>query len=317
VEIYLTSPCLCDSRLLPIAKPTGGILPIAIGEVLYRLAALCALAARPDAGKSLSPLQLGVGIRGGRKVAGHALQAGIAADPGCITVQTDWQNAFNTLRRDRMLAAVEERCQALLPMVAWAYKQPSRLRVHQVPGVVIHSQSGVRQGEHIGSLLFALTLQGPLEQVAAMNLARPLAYADNNFLQGAPEPTTQAFQALLTLAGPLGFHPKADECAVYSVDARATASVASQLGVRHGPDGLLAPGRHPNVPGRPCRPLRRTCLPLDGGPDSPTPGRSRPLAPPTLQPSARSGPFAPGLPVDACQSLQRAESQALDCAFAI
>jgi hypothetical protein len=145
VEIYLTSPCLFNSRLLPIAKPTGGILPIAIGKVWYRLAALCALAARPDAGKSLSPLQLGVGIRGGSQVAGHALQAGIAADPGCITVQIDWQNAFNTLRRDRMLAAVEERCQALLPMVAWAYKQPSRLLVHQAPGVVIYSQSGVQR----------------------------------------------------------------------------------------------------------------------------------------------------------------------------
>jgi hypothetical protein len=69
-----------------------------------------------------------------------------------------------------------------------------------------------------------------------------LAYADDNFLQGAPEPTTQAFHALLTLAGPLGLHPKLDKCAVYSVDAGAAASVATQLGVRHGPDCLLAAG---------------------------------------------------------------------------
>jgi hypothetical protein len=81
-----------------------------------------------------------------------------------------------------------------------------------------------------------------------MNLARPLAYADDNFLQGAPEPTTQAFHALLTLAGPLGLHPKLDKCAVYSVDTRAAASVASQLGVRHAPDGLLAAGTPVGTP---------------------------------------------------------------------
>jgi hypothetical protein len=62
------------------------------------------------------------------------------------------------------------------------------------------------------------------------------------------------------------------------------------------------PGRHPNVQGSPCRPLRRTCLPLDGGPDSPTPGRSRPLAPPARQPTAKSGPSTPGQPMDASRS---------------
>jgi hypothetical protein len=80
-----------------------------------------------------------------------------------------------------------------------------------------------------------------------MNLARPLAYADD-FLQGGPEPTTQAFHALLILAGPSGLHPKLDTCAVYSVDASAAASVASQLGGRHAPDGLLAAGTPVGIP---------------------------------------------------------------------
>jgi hypothetical protein len=109
--------------------------------------------------------------------------------------------------------------------------------------------------------------------------------------------------------------------AVYSVDTGATAAVASQLGVRHAPDGLLAAGFPVGTPsGRPCRPLRRTCLPLDGGPDSPTPGRSGPLAPCTWQPTAMSGPSAPG---QRCQwthveaAVQRAESHSQDCAFAI
>jgi hypothetical protein len=68
-----------------------------------------------------------------------------------------------------MLAAVAQRCPALLPMVAWAYSQHSRLLVQHSEGVV-RSQSGVRQGDPLGPLLFALTLQEPLEQVAEMDL---------------------------------------------------------------------------------------------------------------------------------------------------
>jgi hypothetical protein len=235
-------PRLLDARLLPLAKPHGrGVRPIAIGEVWYRLAALCALAACPNIGRSMAPLQLAVGISGGSQIVGHALRAGMAADPGCVTVQVDWRNAFNTVRRDRMLAAVAERCPALLPMVAWAYGRHSRLLV-QRSDAVVSSQSGVRQGDPLGPLLFALTLQGPLEQVAEMGLARPVAFADDTFLQGAPAPTMRAFHALTALAAPLGLSAQPDKCAVYSEDAAAAASVATTLGMHHAPDGLLAAG---------------------------------------------------------------------------
>jgi hypothetical protein len=48
-----------------------------------------------------------------------------------------------------------------------------------------------------------------------MDLARPLAYADDTFLQGAPAPTMQAFTAL---AAPLGLHMQPAKCAAYSTD---------------------------------------------------------------------------------------------------
>jgi hypothetical protein len=41
------------------------VRPIAIEEVWCRLAALCALAACPNIGRSLAPLQLAVAISGG------------------------------------------------------------------------------------------------------------------------------------------------------------------------------------------------------------------------------------------------------------
>jgi hypothetical protein len=41
-----------------------------------------------------------MGILGGSRIVSHALRAGMAADPGCITVQVDWQSAFNTIGCD-------------------------------------------------------------------------------------------------------------------------------------------------------------------------------------------------------------------------
>jgi hypothetical protein len=172
----------------------------------------------------------------------------MAADPTSVTVQVDWQNAFNSLRRDKMLAAVEQRCPALLPMVAWAYSQHSPLYIHNSPGAEVSSQSGVRQGDPLGPLLFALTLQGPLEEVAALNLARPLAYADDTFLQGAPEPTMQALATLVALTAPLGLFAQPSKSAVYSPDAAAAATVAHRTGIRHAPDGLLAAGTPVGTP---------------------------------------------------------------------
>jgi hypothetical protein len=114
-------PRLLDARIIPLAKVHNGVRPIATIEFWYRLAALCALATCPDAGRSLAPLQVAVGTSGGSQIVGHALCAGLVAEAGCVTLQIDWKNAFNTVRGDLMLAAVAKRCPALLPVSAWAY----------------------------------------------------------------------------------------------------------------------------------------------------------------------------------------------------
>jgi hypothetical protein len=95
-----------------------------------------------------------------------------------------------------MLASVAQRYLALLPMVTWACGQHSRLLV-QHSEEVVGSQSGVQHGDSLGPLLFALTLQEPLEQVAEMGLAHPVAFADETFLEGAQPPTMRAFHASL------------------------------------------------------------------------------------------------------------------------
>ena len=238
--------CLLDCSLHAFEKPGGpGIRPIAVGEVLVRLAGLCAMAACPGAGPALAPLQLGVGVKGGSQIIGHALRSGIAADPGCVTVQLDFRNAFNSLHREPMLKAIAEQEGGLLPFATWMYGQPSRLFPVGAPQGTpyIPSQDGIRQGDPPGGLYFGLSLQGPLKEVqAAHPAAKPIAYYDDGTLQGPADEVIPAFRALRAKCEEIGLTANLAKCGAYSRDAQAAARVAAELGIRHCVDGIVVAG---------------------------------------------------------------------------
>ena len=210
-------PNLLASRLVALAKPEEGgpgvssrVRPVAIGEVWVRLAGLCALAACPAAGPSLAPLQLGVGVRGGAQIVGHAVAASLP-DKSIITMKVDVRNAFNSLDRELMLQEIAQRWPALSPYAAWAYGHGSALYVDHLPpllqadGVSIQSEKGVRQGDPCGPLFFALGLQPVLERVRTqVPAACTMAYADDVTLQGAPDAVQKAFSSAEARAGAAG-----------------------------------------------------------------------------------------------------------------
>jgi hypothetical protein len=240
-------PELLDSTLIALEKPgsNAGVRPIAIGEAWLRLAGLCAMKATPGVGPALAPLQLGVGVRGGSQCMGHSIRAGIAADPACVTVQLDWRNAFNTVSRDAMLKAIAQRAPALLPFAAWMYKQPGRLLIAGAPSDnnMLQSERGVRQGDPCGPLFFALTLQGPLEQVQErIPDIRVLAFADDCDLQGPPPAAVRSFRMLDRLGQAIGLGARLDKCGAYSEDTAAAATVATELNIAHEEGGLMVAG---------------------------------------------------------------------------
>ena len=77
-----------------------------------------------------------------------------------VFISVDMANAFNSSHRAAMFAAVQQSSPTLLPIVQRAYGEETPLHVVGAPEGThpVMSQRGVRQGEPLGQLLFALTL---------------------------------------------------------------------------------------------------------------------------------------------------------------
>jgi hypothetical protein len=104
-----------------------------------------------------SPIQLGVGVKGGCEAAVHATRRFLQSMPDSFMVaKLDFTNAFNSLRRDSMLEAVAVHVPEILQFCHSSYAQPTRLLYGNH---VISSEEGVQQGDPLGPLLFCLSIQ--------------------------------------------------------------------------------------------------------------------------------------------------------------
>ena len=104
----------------------------------------------------LAPLQLGFGVKRGAEGAVHAARRFLETfQNDQLLLKLNFKNAFNSLRRDKMLQAVEELAPSLLPFVHSAYSSPSILFWEDR---VMESSEGVQQGDPLGPLLFCLTI---------------------------------------------------------------------------------------------------------------------------------------------------------------
>jgi hypothetical protein len=107
-------------------------------------------------------VQVGVGTRRGVDATAHAIATALEADPLAVACAVDCENAFNTVSRAAVFAAVQSRMRQLLPVVQWVYGAVTPLHVAGAPPGTepILSRCGVRQEDPLGPLLFALALQG-------------------------------------------------------------------------------------------------------------------------------------------------------------
>ena len=108
-------------------------------------------------GSGLAPQQLGCGVPLGCEAAAHATRLYLHnMSPGHLLLKLDFKNAFNTLRRDKMLESVKEYAPELFTLVHSAYELPSLLFCGDH---IVESGERVQQGDPLGPLLFCFAIQ--------------------------------------------------------------------------------------------------------------------------------------------------------------
>jgi hypothetical protein len=201
VFVGATRQRLLRSRLIPIPKKSGSVRPIAIGECLYRLAALYSLSLL-DLSRCCPTIQLGVGQRGGSERAVHLIRAALELHGDtAVAITTDWSNAFNARSRAQIVSAFlnSAACFSSHRLFHWAYREPSELCVFGDDGTVVerlHSAQGVRQGDPLASLAFCLSVQRIYERCAKAATSTCVAICDDFTIVGEYDNAIACFEEM-------------------------------------------------------------------------------------------------------------------------
>ena len=216
------APVLAGAALVAVPKPKGGVRPIAIGEVMRRLTGKCLMAAvREEARAFLWPAQLGVGVAAGAETAVHTVRAWLsrqqAAGQCKVLLKLDFRNAFNCLSRRSMLTAIAAHFPTLARFAVWCYAQPTCLQFGSAG--TIPSAGGVQQGDPLGPLFFAATLQPLARELrdtpAGLDLA--LFYLDDGVLAGDVAAVAAALRRVQERGAALGLALNLLKCELVSV----------------------------------------------------------------------------------------------------
>ena len=192
-------------------KKVGGIRPIAVGLTLCRFVAKCLSSSLVGSmGVVLHPLQLGFGTPGGAEAAVHATRLYLHCLTNSIMVRLDFKNAFNSLRRDEMLTAVQNLVPDF-PFVFSAYENPLFLFFGEE---TILSQEAVQQGDPLGPLLFCLTIHS---LILEMKSELKIFYLDDGSLGGSLSEVLADLKKVESLAVELGLVLNSSKSVVISV----------------------------------------------------------------------------------------------------
>ena len=208
-----------------LQKKGGGVRPVAVGCTLRRLVAKVAGCKVMDVvGEILAPRQLGVGVRGGAAAAVHATRLYLEdLAPDKAVLKLDFRNAFNSIHRDKVLAAVLKHSLGLYPFVNSVYSSPSSLFWIDR---TIDSAEGVQQGDPLGPLLFCLCIH---DLGAQLQSELALLYLDDGTLGGGVEDLKHDLEVVMQVGESIGLSLNSGKSEVICGNDKTAAPFASLL----------------------------------------------------------------------------------------
>jgi len=138
-----------------------------------------------------------------------------------VVAKLDYSNAFNSLHRDKMLAAVHSYIPQLDSFCRLAYEQPSVLRYGERQ---ILSSEGVQQGDPLGPLLFSLTLH-PL--LSALKSDLRFGYLDDVTLGGIEALVEEDVRMLKIESPKIGLSLNIDKCELICMQIKSKSPILS------------------------------------------------------------------------------------------
>ncbi|CAE8721897.1 unnamed protein product [Polarella glacialis] len=199
-------------------KATGGVRPIAIGEVLRRIVGKCLCASvKEEAKRFFHPSQVGVACPAGIDAAVHSARAWknrSAADTSKALLKLDFANAFNCVSRSQVLEQTRRHFPSLARWSQWCYSRPSKL---VFGSYTISSETGVQQGDPLGPLLFSAAIQPIVEQLRRLEvngkkLDLSTFYLDDGFLAGDIEVVAAALRLVQSEGAGIGLQLQLGKC---------------------------------------------------------------------------------------------------------
>ena len=192
-------------------QESGRSPPIAIGEILRRLAAAALLRGSME---QLPPLPRQFILRrDGCAAIASLVRASITTNPACCALVIDLRNAFNTVNRSTVMTAVSGTI--LSSYAQWAYGSASILRFGEHS---LLSCSGVQQGDPAGPALFAMALSEALRD-CRNNFGEEvldLWYADDGILLGNHTAVLDAFNSLYKPLETIGLIVNNTKCKLWN-----------------------------------------------------------------------------------------------------
>ena len=194
-------PFFFDAKLIGLRKKDGGVRPLAVGNTLRRICSKCVSSFATDQRRiDFHGTQFGCGTSRVAEIAAQLFRNLIENEKnaGNVNLKMDFKNAFNSLKRDKMLDTVFRKRRRIYNYTHSAYSETYHLFFGDK---VIQSQEGCQQGDPEGPALFSDTIQDLVNQrVSQYNVW----YLDDGNLSDHYRPVLEDLKRIIASADEYG-----------------------------------------------------------------------------------------------------------------